>query len=835
MNAESNHIRRLLDQKLAVLIDSFGAKAHDAKKLAKIQENIGRLLEENSDAEQHIRQALEKHLESGHLRKKTYQLISSIVDRCLTEDVPTSPGDISYESDRPPVLNRPDPAAAEAGRTASPMVLTEPPVLQESGDTRGIEPRYSATTVLSSDALEPKSADDQVQVGSVLRDRFLLQRRVSGGNMGVVYKALDRRLAEVGSENPYVAIKVLSPQLARNAAAFRALQQEATKGRCLTHPNIVRFIDFDREGEVYFIVMEWLEGRTLADILDSPDGNGIDLDRSLDIVRQIGKALDYAHRCGIVHADVKPGNVMLTPNGDAKLFDFGIARVRQTHSEAQQAFDPGVLGAITPAYSSMQVLTGEEPAPSDDVFSLGCLCYRLAAGYRVFGPRNAAEAAEAGMTPQPIATLSDRQWSALKKAISYSRVTRYGTVAEFIEALDATTDDAVTIAPGDGFVPHETGGSRYWLYGLFALLLLFASAGYRFGVFDDALDWLRQTAANVPLTARIESGADTGTETPAETAAGDRAASGIDVTGETPARVPAELEADSAGPEPPQAAGVADSEAATETVEVEVDADDSVLPIDFSELPPADIDISLIETANDSVPVIVTLREDDRPLTVDLLRTGTLALPLQLRIEEVGYSGNRSPWATGQYRISEGTVIDIPARQDRARVTLSMNGDPLREADQISTLRIRQSESTRTQLARIEVVLEDDDQRRFEAELPTNTIAFAVSQVAVRERDPAVQIDVLRFNPDDQPIIVGYSVRDVTATEGEDYFLPSGYSISFGPWQRAARLLIPLVKDSQPEGDEAFTVELATRDASYPKDVFQRIVVIIRDDEIAGP
>ena len=85
------------------------------------------------------------------------------------------------------------------------------------------------------------------------------------------------------------------------------------------------------------------------------------------------------------------------------------------------ASDPGVLGALTPAYSSMQVLTGEDPTPADDVFSLGCLMYRMVAGHRVFGPRNAAEAAEQGMEPQRPQALNDAQWRALRKALSGSR------------------------------------------------------------------------------------------------------------------------------------------------------------------------------------------------------------------------------------------------------------------------------------------------------------------------------------------------------------------------------------------------------------------------------
>jgi serine/threonine protein kinase len=235
-----------------------------------------------------------------------------------------------------------------------------------------------------------------------------------------------------------VAIKVLSSRLSRNGNALRALQQEAAKGRYLSHRNIVRFIDLDRDDDLYFIVMEWLEGRTLADILDDKLAEKMELGTALDIVKQIARALDYAHRRGVVHADVKPGNIMVTPTGLVKLYDFGVARVRQTEHEGKSKFDPGVMEASTPAYSSMQVLTGEVPVPADDVFSLGCLMYRLVADHRVFGPRNAADAAAEGMEPQQPQGLSQVQWRALKKALSYSRVTRFDSPADFIKALEPT-------------------------------------------------------------------------------------------------------------------------------------------------------------------------------------------------------------------------------------------------------------------------------------------------------------------------------------------------------------------------------------------------------------
>ncbi len=225
------------------------------------------------------------------------------------------------------------------------------------------------------------------------------------------------------------------------------------------------------------------------------------------------------------------------------------------------------------------------------------------------------------------------------------------------------------------------------------------------------------------------------------------------------------------------------------------------------------------------------LREDDGPVTVDFIRGGGLDLPLALKLDEVGFSGNRSPWAAQQYAISNEGIVRFPAGQERSRIVLTMASDPLREADQLSTLRLRELDSAASEMAVIYLTLEDDDQRAFEAKLPVNTIAFAASQASIRETDPAVQIDLVRFNPDNSRAVVAYTVSDVTATEGEDYFAPGDNSITFGPGQRSARILIPLVQDSLVEGDEAFVLELDTSAQISVDDVYQRIVVLIRDDE----
>ncbi|NNC76787.1 MAG: serine/threonine protein kinase, partial [Woeseiaceae bacterium] len=588
MSVDRRQLRDVLDEQLADLDGKLGDD--DVQILAELQQGIQRLVEVDSDAENTIRRVLQERIDRGELREETFELVCSILDKYVTEDAPTFPGNITYDSIRPPTLNGP-------------------------GDIDNDDDRFSSTTVLPHDVVSSGSADDRVQVGSVLRDRFLLQERVAGGSMGVVFKALDRRLAEAGAENPYVAIKVLSPQLAKSGSALRALQQEAAKGRWLVHPNIVRFLDLDRDEDLYFIVLEWLEGQTLATILDSAEGEKIDVEQSIHIVQQIGKALEYAHRCGIVHADVKPGNIMMLPNGDAKLFDFGIARVRQT-KDSSNSFDPAVLRAVTPAYSSMQVLTGEEPTPSDDVFSLACLLYRLVAGYRVFGPRNAAEAAEEGMTPQRLEALSDTQWGALRKAISFARVARFETVTEFLEALTDTSGTAIQVDPDLDRVSRTPKRTRSIFPWIIAAIAAFGAGAWYFGGIEQAREWIDESGL-LPESLQPRPSLD-------------------------PEPVIREEQAMPSEPEPATEDELAD-ELPEESADDAVANDNLLLPgasgfepaaplqpelvTDFSSLPAADVELSLIRTQGDSVPVVVTLREDGDDVTVDLLRTDALDFP----------------------------------------------------------------------------------------------------------------------------------------------------------------------------------------------------------------
>lgn len=768
MNANFDKLERSYPAELSEFAEQLQEQIADESLLDDIHSAVQALLSGNGNIEADIRRILQEQRRAGNLRDETFELAQRMLDRATHED----------------------PAPA-------PMV--------SEFDAQNDDP-FRDTTVIATSTSDAESADDRCQVGSVLRDRFLLQERIAGGSMGVVYKALDRRLAEVDGVDPWVAIKVLTPQLARNAQALRALQQEAAKGRCLLHPNIVRFLDLDRDEDLYFIVMEWLDGKSLGSILDDSGSKKIDKETALDVVKQVAKALDYAHRLGVVHADVKPGNILVSPDGEIKLFDFGAARVRQKRLEGQANSDAGEPGAVAPAYSSMQVLTGEEPVAADDVFSLGCLMYRLVAGYRVFGPRNAAEAADTGMEPQRPQGLNDTEWHALRKALSYSRVSRFASPKEFIEALAAPVAPKSIQVSAELDEPYDER-RRVWPYVVTAVLLIVGVLGlYQSGLLDS-------------LLARSEPVATVAADqnTIAEQAPQAEPPAGEGPVMEAPALVLDE--------------GPRVSEFAGENVPAEEIAEQAEL-LYFSTLRSATVEIPLALPGAVRTEVDLTLRENGEPAIIDLVREYNIAETLVVKIEEVGFTGNRSPWESGQYQISEHSMARFLPGQDRVRFTLSMMPDSIREPDRQVSLLVRDFDNAESEFALINLSLEDDDQRRFESGLAPNTVAFAVGRVLVRERDPAVQIDVVRFNPDQTALTVEYILREVTATEGEDYFAPGTNSIQFGPGQRSARILIPLVQDSRPESDETFVLEMLVPSPETAKaNIFGRIAVIIRDDD----
>jgi predicted Ser/Thr protein kinase len=270
-------------------------------------------------------------------------------------------------------------------------------------------------------------------VGDVLNDRFVLEERVGSGGMSTVYKALDRRKLEADDRNPYVAVKVLNVEFRSHPQSLIALQREAKKSQSLAHPNIVRVYDFDRDGSTVYMTMEYLSGKSLAQVFRARDFRGLPQEEAIPILEQIAAALKFAHDSGIVHADFKPANVILTDSGQVKVIDFGIARAFQRPDQVDMEatrFDPGSLGALTPTYASPEMLEHQEVDPRDDVYALGCIAYEMLTGRHPFGRMQATEARDGGLQLERRKGLTGKQWKALKRALAFNREQRTPTVAQ---------------------------------------------------------------------------------------------------------------------------------------------------------------------------------------------------------------------------------------------------------------------------------------------------------------------------------------------------------------------------------------------------------------------
>ncbi|MFL9868208.1 protein kinase [Paraburkholderia fungorum] len=280
---------------------------------------------------------------------------------------------------------------------------------------------------------------DQVKgTGDTLNNRFVLEECLGVGGMGTVYKALDLRKLEASDRKPHVAIKVLNVQFRGNPNSLVALQREARKAQVLAHRNIIAVYDFDRDGPIVYLTMEYLTGKPLSQLLRTPGYQGMPVRAALPIVRGMCNALAYAHEHGFVHCDFKPANVFLTTNAEVKVIDFGIARVFQRPEEESDAtvFDPGSLGALTPAYASPEMIEHREPDPRDDIYALGCITYELLTGHHPFDRLSATQARNADFKPQRPADLDAKQWRALRAALSFDRNTRMPSVARFIAEFD---------------------------------------------------------------------------------------------------------------------------------------------------------------------------------------------------------------------------------------------------------------------------------------------------------------------------------------------------------------------------------------------------------------
>jgi eukaryotic-like serine/threonine-protein kinase len=279
--------------------------------------------------------------------------------------------------------------------------------------------------------------------------RYRLEGRLGFGGMSTVHLALDLRLER------QVAVKLLAEHLADDPTFVSRFQREAQAAARLVHPNVVQIFDsgLDEPSGRHFIVMEYIEGQSCAEILR--DDGWVEVEEAVSIIEQACEGLDYAHRHGVVHRDVKPGNLLRAREGEVKLADFGIAKATEQSSITQVG---SVLG--TAAYLAPEQARGEEAGPRADLYALGVVAYQLISGRLPYEATSLTELAlkqqreEPAMLDTLVAAVGPELADAIALALALDPRDRYQTAREMGRAIE---DGARGISPVE---PAGGGGLR---------------------------------------------------------------------------------------------------------------------------------------------------------------------------------------------------------------------------------------------------------------------------------------------------------------------------------------------------------------------------------------
>ena len=316
-------------------------------------------------------------------------------------------------------------------------------------------------------------------IGSLI-NQYKIQEKIGSGGQGTVYKALDTKL------NRTVVIKILPPELTAKTANFRRFEREAQLCSQLDHPNICTIYDFHSENGVFYIAMQYVEGKNVRQLVA---GRPLELKSAVSIAIQVTDALAYAHSKNIIHRDIKAGNIMVTSAGQAKILDFGLAKLLEdeydSQNKGQNKSDITELGIPygTATYAAPEQARGERADSRSDIFSTGVLLYEMLTGIWAFQGKTVIDVRHQVLhgTPKPLEqqrqeTLPPQLQQIVDKALAKDPKDRYQKISAMRDDLRGVLEQiaGAQLMSGDTFVPSHVDS----------------------GVFKKALNWF--TGKSVP-------------------------------------------------------------------------------------------------------------------------------------------------------------------------------------------------------------------------------------------------------------------------------------------------------------------------------------------------
>jgi serine/threonine protein kinase len=338
-------------------------------------------------------------------------------------------------------------------------------------------PAFEVVAKLIAKDRSDEGSADLTSIGDV-SPRFRLLEKIGSGGMGVVYKAEDTKLRR------NVALKFLPHQFSQDPQALERFQREAYAASALNHPNICTVYDVDEYKSQPFISMEFLEGQTLEDRIGE---RPVPLPELLELSIQISDALAAAHSKGIIHRDIKPSNIFVTTRGQAKILDFGLAKLQQAEGlheqqsadvevDPEQHLNPNLtlsrtgVAIGTAGYMSPEQIRGEHLDPRTDLFSSGLVLYQMATGRRAFEGDTLPALRDSILTQSPVAVrrvnskLPARFEVIVRKALEKDREVRYQSASEMRADLDILRSE----------IERKGPSTRWVIYSAASLVLLIA-------------------------------------------------------------------------------------------------------------------------------------------------------------------------------------------------------------------------------------------------------------------------------------------------------------------------------------------------------------------------